>query len=68
MSLRSTRSRIRTDTVEILSLLSLPLDYTGKVGNAGFEPATSALSARCSTTELISLEAEVVGFEPTDTL
>ncbi len=35
------------------------------MGNGGFEPPTSALSAHCSTTEIIS-QAEDVGFEPTD--
>jgi hypothetical protein len=35
-----------------------------QVGNAGFEPATSALSAHCSTAELIS-HMGLVGLEPT---
>ena len=37
------------------------------MGNARFELATSALSAHCSTAELIS-HTEDVGFEPTDIL
>ncbi len=38
----------RTHTVEILSLLSLPLDYTPKATQVGLEPTTNCLEGNCS--------------------
>ncbi len=62
-----TGGEIRTLTLQILSLLSLPLDYTCLVGRGGFEPPTLKGAAGLQPGALPLCHppmAEMHGFEP----
>ncbi len=62
-----TGGEIRTLTLQILSLLSLPLDYTCLVGRGGFEPPTlkGAAGLQPGALPLCHLPLEVgAGIEP----